>query len=257
MKRKYIFLFIQALLISNTAARAEALNYTTDLKNIVLAANKSEPTTSKAFDVFEKYPQKVNRGTHVAFKAKDAGMAKHIKNNGILARVFYLSGETERRPKPVAKTGSDCDVYITTVFSLERDRDGLFFFANVDEGWLYPTSSNNEVKSGYYYIVFEAYESSLAKQTFFGLRPSDAKSYFESGFRLEVADDGHSNLQNVIAKYEQRANGLHGLRLELDTKNRHGEIPCYQYRHHTNSPNFYTNESFFALCEQAPYFSTH
>lgn len=205
------------------------------------------PTIANAFDIFEKYPERISQGTLVAFNRKESKLATKVVEGGIQVRIFAL-GDKEETPKPV-DAKDDCNIYISYVFPLINQPGGKVVFRKLDEGWLNPTDSDKSIKDGRYYIVFEKSGPTSEK---FGLRSADTKHYFGSGLLLVVADDGHASLEKVIDEYKKRKTKLSILRRDLDDPM--NKIPCYK---HTTL--VYSNESadlepqMVAMCDKDSY----
>lgn len=181
------------------------------------------PTVASASEIFEKYPSKVTQGTLVAFKKKESKFAAKLFDAGIQARIFAL-GDQDSIPKPV-DTKDNCNIYISYVFPLASSGTTDVVLQTLDEGWLNLTSSEKSIKDGRYFIVFEKSGPTLEQ---FGLRPSDAKPYFDSGFVLTVSDDGKANLAKVVSEYKLRRTKVSILRKDVDD-GALNSIPCYRY----------------------------
>lgn len=209
----------------------------------LLAADFKIPTITKAFDLFEPYPDKIAQGTLVAFKLKNSKAAPHVFEDGVQARIFALN-DYDKVPRPI-ESKDDCDIYISYVFPLRAANNTDFVLKTVDEGWLYPTASQQGIKNGRYYIVFE---KSGPKQQYFGIRPSDTDAYFESGFLLVVEDNGKASLEKVIKEFEERKAKLSEIRLKLDSSL--DKIPCYKYTRYviTTEPKEQAAD-LLAMCE--------
>jgi hypothetical protein len=191
-------------------------------------AYTDRPTITNAFDVFEKYPGKIPQGTLVTFKKKESKFATKIVEGGIQARIFAL-GDSDDTPKPI-DIKENCNIFISYVFPLTTQGNKEVVFQKLDEGWLNPTSSEKSIKDGRYFIVFEKSGPTLEQ---FGLRPSDTKQYFESGFLLIVSDDGRANLEKVVNEYKRRKSKLSQLRKDVDDPS--SKIPCYKYTEFANT----------------------
>jgi Skp family chaperone for outer membrane proteins len=202
------------------------------------------PTIANVFDVFEKYPNKIPQGTLVTFKKKESKFATKIVEGGIQARIFALD-DSDDTPKPI-DTKDNCNIFISYVFPLTTQGNKDVVFQKLDEGWLNPTSSEKSIKDGRYFIVFE---KSGPTQEHFGLRPSDTKQYFESGFLLVVSDDGHANLEKVINEFNKRKHKLSQLRKDVDDLS--SRIPCYRYTKFAHTNDVPDDEpQMVALCER-------
>lgn len=205
--------------------------------------NPERPTVTKAFDLFEKYPEKIPQGTIVTFKKKETKIAAKIFDTSLQARIFALD-DNELRPKPV-DTKDDCNIYISHVYPLVPSNKGELVLQKLDEGWLNPTASGKSIKDGRYYIVFE---KSGPTQEQFGIRVPDTDGYFETGFLLVVSDDGHANLERVLLEYERRKSKLTTLTMDIDNLSR--KIPCYRYTKYAQSGELINYEMLIAAsCE--------
>jgi hypothetical protein len=186
------------------------------------AADAALPTVTKAFDLFDSYPQSVPPGTLVVFRKKDTILASRIADAGIQARIFTL-GELDLTPHAMS-TDDGCGLYMSTVYPLTRSGNNDLILHKVSERWLRPSDSRKSIKAGRYYIVFEKL---MPTNSQFRLRISDTPAYFGSGFMLLVEDDGTANLQTVIDEYKKREGNLEVLRLEVNDPTR--KFPCYKY----------------------------
>lgn len=203
--------------------------------------NPERPTVTKAFDVFEKYPETIPQGTLIAFKKKNTQIAKHIMESGVQARVFALNDQ-EHYPTPI-DIKDNCNHYISKVIPLYTGNDNLIIFGKVEEAWLNITRSGKSAKDGRYYLVFE---KSGPKQEHFRLKTSDVPAYFDSGFLLTIKGNETVNIDKVRTEYEKRENNLEKLVIDGVSNN----IPCYRYSRFAEIKEIqeYSGE-LLALCE--------
>jgi hypothetical protein len=181
------------------------------------------PTVTRAFDVFENYPERVLVGTDIVFKRKTSQGAQKLVRSGLHVRVFSLS-DAETEPTPITVIG-DCAVYLSVVHTIEPTDATEVRFKKMDHSWLNLSHSGNSIKDGRYFFVFEQ-AGPTSEQ--FRIKSTDAKSYFSTGFRVVVFDNGGTSLKTVKTEYEKRDRTLGRLYVSEDNKLR--DAPCYTYR---------------------------
>jgi hypothetical protein len=193
------------------------------LSEVAAQTTVPRPTVTRAFDVFENYPERVSVGTDIVFKRKASEAARKLVHSGLHIRIFSLRAD-ETEPTPIT-TIDGCDVYLSVVHALERTHSTDVRFGTMDHTWLSITSSGNSISDGRYFFVFEQAGPTTNQ---FRLKAEDAKAYFSTGFRVVVFNDGKIDLDTVRAEYEKRRRTLGNLYVAEDTTLK--DAPCYTYR---------------------------
>ncbi len=180
-------------------------------------------TVTKPNDIFENNPQRVVVGDRIVLKARSRPAVAQLLRSGLQARIFTLRDD-QSKPSPIT-TIDDCDVFLAVVLSLQRSSDTEAFIPALDAKWLNITPSLQTIQPGRYYVVFEQLGPQLPQ---FRLKHGDYRTYFDSGFLLQVDANRDATLERVKDAYLERRNLLNSLRLEID--DRQNRQPCYTYR---------------------------
>jgi len=185
-----------------------------------------KPTITRAVDIVQRPADRIEFGTQLIFKQQPTQRAERIRRKGFQIRVFTL-GVNETIPNPVTSI-DDCNIYVSVVYVVHSGNSSDIVFKRMDESWLGISHSGRTVFNGHHLFVFEAVETGGGtRETVFRLHKDDAKSYFDTGFRLTVDGAGRASIEEVRAAFTPPEGELVDLYKEIDERG--NEIPCYRY----------------------------
>jgi hypothetical protein len=197
-----------------------------------LAASQfvQRPTITRAIDLVELPAERVQVGAPALFTLRATSHAKRIAAQGVTVRIFSLLAE-QKIPVPVAQADG-CDVYLSVSHRLIQTSSGQLKFetiAALDKDWLNLSNSLTSVEAGHYYFVFEQSSPAIAASEQFRIKSSDARKYFETGFRVTIEPGGHGvTADSLRHKFLDRSAKLGQLKIEVDSKT--DLPPCFGYQ---------------------------
>lgn len=207
---------IVALIASFGLQNAFALDRVPDFAKAV------RPTINRAADVIAVPSGSFRINTKVLFQRLGTSQAKAIVREGFQIRIFAL-GADEKVPSP-RSVMADCDIYISTLLSVDGGELAEIPFAYVDESWLKLSHSEKTIENGRFFLVFE---EKGASDEIFRLRSKDATLYFSQGFSIEIEKELGS-LERVKKEYSNRIGRFVELVSKLNVQG--STIPCFSYK---------------------------
>lgn len=187
-------------------------------------SSAARPTVSRATD-FITVTAVTTVGKAIKFTRLESTEAKRLLSANLQVRIFPLS---QGQDVPVARhTIEDCNLYLTTIFPVDKVAGGDVMITTPDAGWLSLSTSERSYAEGNYYIVFE---TAGADDRVFRLKASDAKNYFDQGFKLTVEGDASISIEQVKKLHANRKLATIKLVERVDLKG--DAIPCYRYASH-------------------------
>lgn len=187
------------------------------------------PTVTRAFDLIDKVPDRVEVGYRAAFVRKSGARAQQIVQAGLVVRVFSLT-EKQDVPAPLKKDG-DCDIFISVIHRLVPVAGNEIRFetiSSLDGDWLNLSNSLNSVVPGRYFLVFEQSGPGFQAAEQFRLRSADVPNYFATGFKLVVENkSGSIDAMTLRKKFVERTAHLDQLKEDADDKSK--ATPCFRY----------------------------
>jgi hypothetical protein len=198
----------------------------------VLAATQfvQRPTITRAVDLIELPAEKMRVGVPASFNLRTTAAAKRLAVQGVVVRIFSLLAD-QKVPVPITQADG-CDVYLSVAHQLVLSGPDQLKFATVatlDKDWLNLSNSLNSVEAGHYYFVFEQSSSAMAATEQFRIKTSDARKYFETGFRVTIDPTGHNiTADSLRQKFLDRSARLGQLKIDVDQKT--DSPPCYGYQ---------------------------
>ncbi|USX23685.1 hypothetical protein NHH82_16515 [Oxalobacteraceae bacterium OTU3REALA1] len=187
-------------------------------------SSAARPTVSRASD-FIAVTAVTTVGKAIKFARLDSTDAKRLLSANLQVRIFPLG---QGQDVPVARhTIEDCNLYLTTIFPVDKVAGGDVMITTPDAGWLSLSTSERSYAEGNYYIVFE---TTGADDRVFRLNTKDTKNYFDQGFKLTVKANESISIEQVRQHHVNRNLAEVELVKRVDLKG--NAIPCYRYASH-------------------------
>ncbi len=188
------------------------------------------PTITRAVDLIEVPAERIQVGSSASFTLRTSSSAKRVAAQGVTVRIFSLSAD-QKIPSPVAQVDG-CDAYLSVSHQLVQTPSGQLKFATIsvlDKDWLYLSNSLTTVEAGHYYFVFEQSSAAMSASEQFRIKSSDARKYFETGFRVTIDPTGQTiSADSLRQKFLDRSAKLGLLKIEMDSKN--DSPPCFGFQ---------------------------
>lgn len=200
------------------------------LSGIAADQYTQRPTITSARDLIEIPPERLQVDAPAVFKINNSAAASRLARQGIVVRIFSMVAD-QKFPVPIAQSDG-CDIFLSVQHQLVVSDFGELKFATINSlnrDWLYLSNSLNSVEPGHYYFVFEQSKSIQNHSEQFRIKSSDARKYFETGFRITIDPSGQSISADSLRKqFLERSARIGKLKVEIDKKT--DAPPCYSYQ---------------------------